>query len=66
MIPIVNRGMAVVPSEARDGASYVRTAPLFEAPKDGPHAWLNRSLFVGKLGAGSVEAVHIRFFYRVL
>jgi hypothetical protein len=27
---------------------YLRTVPVFEAP-DGPHAWLNQSVFVGSL-----------------
>lgn len=31
-------------------ARYLRTAPVFEAP-DGPHEWLNRSLFIGTLAA---------------
>ena len=65
IVQIVNCGLLVLPSEARDGALYLRTAPIFAAPNDGPHAWLNRSLFVGKLAAGSANHVHLRF-YRVL
>lgn len=43
---------------------YLRTVPEFEAP-DGPHAWLNQSIFVGGLlpMAGSAQpAVRVRVF----
>ncbi|MFC3444499.1 DUF3237 family protein [Sphingobium rhizovicinum] len=26
---------------------YLRTVPIFEAP-EGPHAWLNQAIFVGR------------------
>ena len=63
VVQIVNCGLLVLPSESRDGGLYLRTAPIFAAPKDGPHAWLNRSLFVGKLVAGSANHVHLRFYW---
>ena len=50
-------GAAVEPSEF-----YFRSAPVFEAP-EGPHAWLNDSLFVASLcRAGDEVVAHV---YRV-
>jgi hypothetical protein len=49
IIQVFNHGIAVF---AQDGASgrSMRTVPRFVAP-DGPHSWLNRSIFVGTLEA---------------
>lgn len=42
---------------------YLRTVPVFEAP-DGPHAWLNQSIFVGSLQpvAGGPPSVIVHVF----
>lgn len=45
-----------------DHGKYLRTAPRFEAP-EGPHAWLNRSQFVGSVAGGPrPRTVTIRVF----
>jgi hypothetical protein len=63
LIEVHNRGIVFVPAGARDLSQvYVRTAPEFEAPSDGPYAWLNRSLFVGTLIAATPEFVKIRMY----
>jgi hypothetical protein len=64
LIQVHNCGI-VVSAEAGTGADpYVRTSPSFDAPKDGPHAWLNKALFLGTLGLAARDQVHVRF-YRV-
>jgi hypothetical protein len=45
LIHVYNKGVTGV----TDGQRYGRTTPIFEAP-DGPHAWLNKAVFVGTLG----------------
>jgi hypothetical protein len=63
LIQVHNRGIVFIPPGARDLSHvYVRTAPEFEAPSDGPHAWLNRSLFVGTLIAATPEFVKVRVY----
>ncbi len=73
LIYVVNRGLRHGPAEvmarvargeAVDPTSYYfRTTPHFEVA-DGPHDWLNRSVFVGT-GARYAAEVHVRYF-RVL
>ncbi len=56
LIQITNRGVAA------DG--YLRTTPVFEAPI-GRHQWLNRSIFLGTVGAanpGEGPAVRITVY----
>jgi hypothetical protein len=43
---------------------YVRTVPEFEAPSEGPHAWLNHAIFVATLELAARDCVLLRF-YRV-
>jgi hypothetical protein len=44
----------------------MRTVPFFDAPKDGPHAWMNSTLFIGH-GARHVNPDHTLFtYYEVL
>lgn len=44
----------------------MRTVPFFDAPKDSPHAWMSRTLFVGH-GARHVNPDHTLFtYYEVL
>jgi hypothetical protein len=46
LIHVINKGLI-----SRDPKRpYVRTTPAFEVP-EGPHAWLNRSVFTGTIGA---------------
>ena len=69
-IIVVNRGMRRAPPEIMDRLSrgemvdpalvYFRTIPVFEAP-EGPHAWLNQSVFVGS-AARFPDRVQIRVF----
>ena len=69
-IAVINRGMRRASPEVMDRLSrgevvdpalvYFRTAPVFEAP-DGPHAWLNRSVFVGT-AARFPDRVQIKVF----
>jgi hypothetical protein len=78
IISVRNRGIAVqhptpnasagAQSGAPDPASiYARTAPEFEAASDGPHAWLNSSLFVATLAVISFAPLLIRLrVFRVL
>lgn len=62
VIAVRNLGL-VSPTE--DGGRYVRTNPSFDAPQ-GPHDWLNRSIFVGTIGvADGGGAVRIGV-YRVV
>jgi hypothetical protein len=66
LIQVHNRGLVFVPAGAQDLSQvYVRTVPEFEAPSEGPHAWLNRTVFVGRLAAATPEFVKVRF-YKVL
>jgi Protein of unknown function (DUF3237) len=70
IVSVVNRGMrrasAEVMARLRAGeivdASqyYFRTTPAFEAP-DGPHDWLNRSVFVAD-GERLPDAVRLRVY----
>ena len=46
VITVRNLGL-VAPAEG--GFPYVRTTPVFDAPQ-GPHDWLNKSIFVGAIG----------------
>ena len=44
----------------------MRTVPFFDAPRDGPHAWMNSTLFVGH-GARHVNPDYTLFtYYEVL
>lgn len=44
----------------------MRTVPFFDAPRDGPHAWMSRTLFVGH-GARHVNPDYTQFtYYEVL
>lgn len=62
VIAVRNLGL-VAPTQ--DGGRYVRTNPTFDAPQ-GPHDWLNKSIFVGTIGvADSGKAVRIGV-YRVV
>ena len=62
VIAVRNLGL-VSPTE--DGGRYVRTNPTFDAPQ-GPHDWLNKSIFVGTIGvADGGNAVRIGV-YRVV
>ena len=59
LIHVINKGVA---GPRPDGGRYVRTTPWFEAP-EGPHAWLNRAVFVGDLALiPGRRAVRIRAF----
>lgn len=70
VVSVVNRGLRrasaevmtkIAAGELVDPASYYfRTAPAFEAP-EGPHAWLNGSLFVGE-GERRPDAVLLRVY----
>jgi hypothetical protein len=63
VIHVRNRGIVVLPPLVKDvSAIYVRTAPSFDAPSDGPHAWLNRALFLGTLELASRGSVRICVF----
>jgi len=46
VIIVHNRGLWRDPARSPTGRGYLRTTPRFIAPQ-GPHAWLNESLFVG-------------------
>ena len=62
VINVINVGALCPPEPGRTGPAL--TQPRFEAPK-GKYEWLNRSAFVGTLGAappGSGPAVRIRFY----
>lgn len=67
LIRIVNRGVGGGSPPATDSATgerfFMFTHPSFEAPT-GKYDWLNRSMFVGTLGArkNTVNAVLIRVF----
>jgi hypothetical protein len=63
VIQIRNRCLVHIPAGTRDpGQIYVRTVPEFDAPSDGPHAWLNHSIFIGTLALGGKGRVRIRVF----
>ena len=55
----LNQGERVPP-----GAYYFRTAAIFEAPMDSPHAWVNRTVFVAT--AEREPSTAIIHFYRML
>ena len=57
-IQVRNRGVL---RPAANGL-YVRTVPEFEVTNDTPHAWLNRSLFVGTVAFEKPQHVLIRVF----
>lgn len=57
-IQVRNRGL-LRPSE---NGLYVRTVPQFEAPSEGPHAWLNRSLFIGSVAFEKPEHVLVSVY----
>lgn len=69
-IAVTNRGIRRAPPEVMAALSrgervdpalvYFRTVPLFEAPA-GPHAWLNRSVFVAS-AARLPDRVQIKVF----
>ena len=69
-IAVTNRGLRRGPPEIMERLSrgetvdpalvYFRTAPVFEAP-EGPHAWLNQSVFVAT-AARFPDTVQIRVF----
>ena len=69
-IAVTNRGLRRAPPEIMERLSrgetvdpalvYFRTVPVFEAP-EGPHAWLNQSVFVA-MAARFPNAVQIRVF----
>jgi hypothetical protein len=62
LIHVRNRGIVVFPPLVE--TPYVRTVPEFEAPLESPHAWLNRTLFLGTLHLVSGTEVRVRM-YRV-
>jgi hypothetical protein len=62
LIHVRNRGIVVFPPLVEK--PYVRTVPEFEAPLESPHAWLNRTLFLGTLQLVSPTEVRVRM-YRV-
>jgi hypothetical protein len=51
---MVSRGAA--------GPGYDRGTPLFDAPVDGPHAWLNRHMFVSSSAHRPDGSLQIRVF----
>ena len=57
-IHVRNRGLV----HGDDGKPYLRTSADFEAPADGPYAWLNRAVFVGDAVLRDAGTVDIRFF----
>lgn len=64
MIHVVNQGLGCSPEGGR--GLYLRANPVFEAP-DGPHGWLNRSIFTSTIEevpaeAGKPRQVIIRFY----
>ncbi|GAA0733874.1 DUF3237 domain-containing protein [Sphingomonas sp. ABOLD] len=63
LIHVINKGLI-----SRDPKRpYVRTTPWFEVP-DGPHGWLNQSIFTGTIGTppeGKGPAVRITI-HRIL
>jgi Protein of unknown function (DUF3237) len=63
LIQVRNRCLVHIPPGTRDPArTYVRTVPEFDAPTDGPHAWLNHSIFIGTLARAGKGRVRIRVF----
>lgn len=66
LIPIVGGTFAGGASAARSGP-YARTTPRFEAAANGPHAWLNQSLFVGTLAVLNFRPLRVQVrCFRVL
>lgn len=64
IIHVVNQGLACAPQ--RDRGLYLRANPVFEAP-NGPHDWLNRSVFTSTIEelparADKPRQVRIRFY----
>jgi hypothetical protein len=63
LIQVCNRCLMHVPPGTTDPRQiYSRSAPVFEAPSDGPHAWLNHSIFIGTLWMTRQGRVRIRVF----
>jgi hypothetical protein len=63
VIQVCNRCLVHVPAGAKGRENiYVRTVPEFDAPLDGPHAWLNHAIFIGTLQLAGPGRVHIRVF----
>ena len=62
LIKVRNRALVYIPPGCKSmDEIYMRSVPEFEAPLDGPYAWLNRTVFVGTVAlAGMV--VTIQFF----
>jgi hypothetical protein len=70
-IAVTNRGMRRAPAEIMDRLArgqavdpslvYFRTVPVFEAPVDSPHAWLNGSIFVAS-AVRLPDKVQVRVF----
>jgi len=58
LIHVRNRGIW----HGLGGKPYVRTVAQFEAPLDGPHAALNRSVFLGTVSLAPPAAVRVTFF----
>ena len=68
LIHVRNRGIFVLEPNAESGQNpgrvYVRTVPELEAPLSSPHAWLNRSVFLGTLELRPPSSVVVAM-YRV-
>ena len=62
IIQVFNRGRNAIDPETNPSLTML-TSPSFVAP-DGPHAWLNDTLFVGTVTPrmGDRGGVHVRFF----
>jgi hypothetical protein len=61
LIEVRNRAISVLPRE-RSERPYVRCVPVFAAPSDGPHAWLNRTIFVGTLARAERTGVRVAVY----
>ena len=67
-ISIRNAGILRGDDDGSASGGYVRSVVQFEAPREGQHAWLNRSIFLGTLALRSGPApVNVRVHvYRVI
>lgn len=62
LIKVRNRAIVYIPPGATSiNDVYVRSVPEFEAPRESPLAWLNRTIFVGTAGLDG-KTVIIRVF----
>jgi hypothetical protein len=61
LIEVRNRALSVLASDKHQ-EPYVRCAPVFAAPSDGPHAWLNRTIFVGTLARADRTSVRVAVY----